>query len=328
MSSFPLSMVHTVYEKSNNNHSHIRDFTLLAIVYVSHWKPLVFSVFLAVFLMTIIGNSLIILVVRLNISLHTPMYFFLSNLSFVELCYTSITIPNILTGILQGSGAISFVGCIVQVYLFTLCATAECVLLAAMACDRYVAILRPLHYTVIIDRMVCAYFAIFAWLSGFLNSTINTVVTSRLNFCGSRSIDRLYCEVQPLVRLSCSDTHLSDILATLSAAVFGVTCLFFILTSYIFILAAIIGMPSRSSRNKTFSTCTSHITVVLLYFGALTFMYLLPSDGSRLDLAVSMIYSTVTPMLNPIIYSLRNHQVIGALKNMVMGSYPLNPSHA
>ncbi|XP_075042420.1 olfactory receptor 6Z7-like [Mixophyes fleayi] len=188
-----------------------------------------------------------------------------------------------------------------------------------MACDRYVAICRPLHYTVIINSMVCAYLAAFSWLCGFLNSTINTIVISRLHFCGPNSIDRLYCEGQPLVRLSCSSTRLSDILATLSAAVFGVTCLVFILTSYIFILTAIFRMPSRTSRKKSFSTCASHATVVILYFGSLTFMYLLPQNRSSqtLNSAVSMIYSTVTPMLNPIIYSLRNHQVLRALKNIM-----------
>ncbi|KAM4019452.1 olfactory receptor 5F1-like [Anomaloglossus baeobatrachus] len=312
-----------------HNQSHVTEFTLLGIAYVSHWKSLIFTVFLTIFLMTFVGNSLIILVVRLNISLHTPMYFFLSNLSFVELCYTSITIPNILSGIIRESGAISFSGCIIQVYLFTLCATAECILLAAMACDRFVAICRPLRYMVIINRTVCVYFAAFAWLSGVLNSTINTLVTSNLDFCGSNSINRLYCEVQPLIRLSCSSTHLSDILATLSAAVFGVSCLLFILISYTFILVVIMKMPSKSSRHKTFSTCTAHITVVVLYFGGLIFIYLLPNDSSSqwLDSGVSMIYSTVTPMLNPIIYSLRNHQVIGALNNMVKCNYNVKTFH-
>ncbi|XP_071979113.1 olfactory receptor 5F1-like [Engystomops pustulosus] len=318
-------MVHILLERSIKlgNQSRVTEFTLLAIGYVSHFKPLIFTIFLIVFLMTVIGNSLIIFLVRLNISLHTPMYFFLSNLSFVELCYTSITIPNILYGTIKGSGAISFVGCFTQVYFFTLCATAECSLLAAMACDRYVAICRPLRYTVIISRRVCAYFAIFAWLSGVINSTVNTLVTSKLNFCGSNSMNRFYCEVQPLIRLSCSDTYISDVLATLSATVFGVSFLLLILMSYSFILRAILKMPSASSRHKTFSTCTSHITVVVLYFGALTFMYLLPSDSSSqwLDLAVSIIYSTMTPMLNPIIYSLRNHQVKEALNNLMRCNY-------
>ncbi|XP_018414825.1 PREDICTED: olfactory receptor 15-like [Nanorana parkeri] len=275
-----------------------------------------FVVFLIIFLMTIVGNSLIILAVRVNIQLQTPMYFFLSNLSVLEMFYTSITIPNILSLIARGTNVISFTGCIIQVYLFTLCATTECILLACMACDRYVAICRPLHYTVIINREVCLCLAALAWLSGILNSTINTVVTSGLWFCGSNSIERLYCEVQPLIHLSCSDTHTSHILATLSAAVFGVSCLIFILISYTFILVAIFRIPSRYSRQKTFSTCASHVTVVVLYFGSLIFMYLLPNNSSseKLNSAISMIYSTITPMLNPIIYSLRNHQVLGALK--------------
>ncbi|XP_075042418.1 olfactory receptor 5AN6-like [Mixophyes fleayi] len=306
------------YSVELNNQTLVTEFLLQGFAYFSN-KSLIFVVFLTIFLMTVIGNSLIILAVRLNFYLHTPMYFLLSNLSFLELCYTSTTIPNILTGILKGSNVISFTGCIVQVYLFTLCATTEFVLLAVMACDRYVAICRPLHYTVIINSMVCAYLAAFSWLCGFLNSTINTIVTSRLHFCGPNSIDQLYCEVQPLVRLSCSSTRLIDTLDTIAAAVFGVICLVFILITYIFILMAIFRMPSRTSRRKTFSTCASHVIVVILYFGSLTFVYLLPKDSSSqtFNSAVSMIYSTVTPMLNPIIYSLRNQQVIRALKNIM-----------
>ncbi|XP_068104086.1 olfactory receptor 5F1-like [Hyperolius riggenbachi] len=260
-------------------------------------------------------NGLIILVVRINSQLQTPMYFFLLNLSFLEICYTSITIPNILSGIARGSVVISFAGCMAQVYFFTLCATTECILLASMALDRYVAICHPLHYTTIINRAVCLYLESLAWLSGLLNSSINTAVTSGLWFCYSNSLERLYCEVQPLIRLSCSDTRLSDLLATISAAVFGVSCLIFILVSYVFILVAILRIQCKSNRQKTFSTCASHVTVVILYFGALTFMYLLPSNSSsqNLDSVVSMIYSTGTPMLNPVIYSLRNKQVLAAL---------------
>lgn len=299
-----------------HNLTTVTDFILLGFSHFSKWNMVMFVVFLIIFLMTIVGNSLIILAVRVNDKLQTPMYFFLSNLSVLEMCYTSITIPNILFSLARGTNVISFTGCIIQVYLFTLCATTECILLACMACDRYVAICRPLHYTVIINKMVCLCLAALAWLSGILNSTINTVCTTSLWFCGRNSIERLYCEVQPLIRLSCSDTHINNILATLSAVVFGVSCLIFILTSYIFILVTIFRIPSRASRQKTFSTCASHITVVILYFGALIFMYLLPNNGSseKLDSAVSMIYSTVTPMLNPIIYSLRNNQVLEALK--------------
>ncbi|KAM5145486.1 olfactory receptor 5V1-like [Mantella aurantiaca] len=293
-------------------------FILLGFSYFSQWKMMIFLVFLIIFLITIIGNSLIILAVIVNIQLQTPMYFFLSNLSVLEMCYTSITIPNILSLIARGTNVISFTGCIIQAYLFTLCATTECILLACMACDRYVAICRPLHYKAIINRIVCLSLAALAWLSGVLNSTINTVVTSGLWFCGTNAIERLYCEIQPLIRLSCSDRLVSNILATLSAAVFGVSCLIFILITYFLILLAIFKIPSKSGRQKTFSICASHITVVLLYFGALSFMYLLPKNDSseKLDSAVSMVYSTITPMLNPIIYSLRNHPVLEALKSL------------
>ncbi|XP_068104085.1 olfactory receptor 2C3-like [Hyperolius riggenbachi] len=215
---------------------------------------------------------------------------------------------------------ISFTGCMAQIYIFTMCVTTECILLASMACDRYVAICRPLHYTVIINRLVSLCLATIAWFIGVLNSTINTVITAHLQFCGVNSIDRLYCEIEPLIRLSCSDTHLSDIMATLAAAVFGIGCLAFILTSYIFIILAILKISCRSSREKTFSTCASHVTVVALYFGALIFMYLLPSNSSshRLNSIVSIMYSIITPMLNPIIYSLRNQQVLGALKSLII----------
>ncbi|KAM8934367.1 olfactory receptor 5V1-like [Pelodytes ibericus] len=305
------------------NRTEVNEFILLGLLHIADWKGLMFVLFLAVFLMTLAGNSLIILAIKMDVHLHTPMYYFLGNLSFLEICYTSITIPNILADILQGSSVISFQGCMIQVYLFTFCATTECILLAAMACDRYVAICRPLHYKAIMDRMTYASLMAFAWLSGMLNSTINTFFTAGLRFCGASSIDSLYCEVQPLIRLSCSDTWINDILASASGAVFGVSCLVFILTSYIFIICVVLRLPSRASQNKTFSTCASHITVVILYYGALIFMYLLPDTGSsqKMDMAVSMIYSTVTPMLNPIIYSLRNQQVKGALGAVVFGKH-------
>ncbi|KAM9324276.1 olfactory receptor 5F1-like [Gastrophryne carolinensis] len=303
--------------KETNNLTTVTEFILLGVSYFYKWKLVAFGIFLIIFLMTIVGNGLIIFVVRVNAYLQTPMYFFLSNLSVLEMCYTSVTIPNILSGIASGTNVISFSGCILQVYFFTMCATAECILLASMACDRYIAICRPLHYTVIINRMVCLYLAAFAWFSGVVNSTVNTTVLASLRF-SSNLIERLYCEVEPLIRLSCCDTHLSDILATVSGAVFGVSCLIFILTSYIFILMAIFRMNSGSRRQKTFSTCASHITVVSLYFGALTFMYLLPKNNSfqKLDSAISMIYSIFTPLLNPIIYSLRNQQVLEALRGL------------
>ncbi|KAM4661950.1 olfactory receptor 5V1-like [Discoglossus pictus] len=310
-----MGLVHGNTEDKHNQ-TQATGFLLLGLLHFSNLKFMVFVVLLAMFLMTLIGNSLIITAIRVDSHLHTPMYFFLANLSFLEMCYTSITLPNILVDILKDTCVISFTGCMAQVCLFTLCATVECIVLAAMALDRYVAICRPLHYTIVVNKIVCLNLAVLAWLSGVFNSVIQTILTSRLPFCGANAIDRLYCEVQPLIRLSCVDTKLNDILATISAAVFGVSCLIFILASYVFIISAILRIPSRGGRQKAFSTCASHITVVVLYYGAIIFMYLLPKSSSsqRLDTAVSMIYSSITPVLNPIIYSLRNQQVKAALE--------------
>ncbi|XP_018089191.1 olfactory receptor-like protein DTMT [Xenopus laevis] len=301
------------------------EFTLLGLSHLSGFRGFIFLVYVTVFFMTVLGNCLIIVAITVDAHLHTPMYFFLVNLSLLDMCYTSITVPNILCDIALQSSTISFAGCMSQAYLFTLCATVECMLLAAMACDRYVAICRPLHYTLIINRSACVLLAVFAWLCGLLNATINTLLTLGLVFCGANSIKHMYCEVQPLIRLSCSDTRINDICATLSAAMFGVGCLILILTSYFFIGMAIVRIPGQDGKIKAFSTCTSHIIVVLLYYGALIFMYLLPSASSSqaLNMAVSMVYSTGTPMLNPIIYSLRNQQVKGALMKAMSRKNPV-----
>ncbi|KAJ1095801.1 hypothetical protein NDU88_000957 [Pleurodeles waltl] len=247
------------------------------------------------------------------------MYFFISNLSFLDICYTSVTVPNILVSTAVSKNTVSFWGCMAQVYFFTGFATTECLLLAAMACDRYVAICIPLRYFTIINKAVCLQLAGYAWLCGVANGVVQTVFTSRLALCGHNEIDRMYCEVQPLVKLSCSDTYVNDALATTSAAVFGVSCLVFILISYLFIISAILRIPTKDGQHRAFSTCASHITVVVLYYGALIFMYLLPPSETtkKVDSIVSIIYSILTPFLNPIIYSLRNQEMKCAMKKVV-----------
>ncbi|KAJ1095798.1 hypothetical protein NDU88_000954 [Pleurodeles waltl] len=262
---------------------------------------------------------MIISAVSLESRLHTPMYFFISNLSFLDICYTSVTIPNILVSTVVSKNTVSFWGCMAQVYFFTGFATTECLLLAAMACDRYVAICVPLRYFIIINRAVCLQLAGYAWLCGAGNSVVQTVFTSRLALCSRNEIDQMYCEVQPLVKLSCSDTYVNDALATAAAAVFGVSCLIFILISYLFIISAILRIPTKDGQHRAFSICASHITVVVLYYGALIFMYLHPPSGTtkNLDRIVSNIYSIVTPFLNPIIYSLRNKEMKCAMKKVV-----------
>ncbi|XP_031746861.1 olfactory receptor 5B21-like [Xenopus tropicalis] len=301
------------------------EFTLLGLSYLFSFGGLAFIAYLVIFLLTLLGNCLVIVAIAGDAHLHTPMYFFLANLSLLEMFYVSITVPGTLVGIALQSSTISFAGCMAQAHLFTLCATVECTLLAAMALDRYVAICQPLHYTLIISQRVCVLLGAFAWLCGVLNATVHTSLILGLRFCGAKSINHRYCEVRPLIRLSCSDTRTSDICATLSALVFGFGCLGLILTSYFFIGMAIVRTPCPTGRLKAFSTCTSHVMVVVLYYGALIFMYLLPSNAppQALNMAASMVYSTGIPLLNPIIYSLRNQQVKGALRKRMSWKYPL-----
>lgn len=313
-------MEETVNSLTITNLTTITEVILLSIASFSNCRAVMFSVFLMMFLLTILGNSFIISAIRISIQLHTPMYFFLSNLAFLDICYTSITIPNILSSIVNNRNTISFTGCFVQLGLFTVCASTECMLLAVMAYDRYVAICHPLRYRAIVSRTLCLYLAFFAWLSGSLNSAFNTTAASDLYFCGPNTIESMWCETQPIIHLACSNTYIIDVLNSIGGTVFGVGCLIFILTSYVFILLAIFRIPSKTSRQKTFSTCTSHMTIVALYFGALSFMYVLPhkTSSQKIDSIISMVYAIFTPMLNPIIYSLRNQQIIGAMKNILL----------
>lgn len=290
-------------------------FLLLGLYDVPQFGCASFLLFLSIYLMTLIGNTVVLTAIISSTFLHTPMYFFLANLSILEMCYITITIPNILNNINNQSNIISFWACICQVYLFTLCATTECVLLAIMAYDRYVAICIPLRYRIIINHTLCLQLTGAAWASGIVNSIIQSLPTSLLPYCGLNKIDRLYCEVQPLLQLSCSDAYINKVLTSVSATVFGVGFMTFILITYIFIISTILRIPCLHGRMKAFSTCSSHITVVTMYYGALIFMYMRPtsSDSQRMDSVVSAIYCMVIPVLNPIIYSLRNKEVKQAI---------------
>ncbi|XP_075690679.1 olfactory receptor 5V1-like [Rhinoderma darwinii] len=295
-------------------------FVLLGLPNTPQLRCVSFVVFLSIYLMTLVGNLAILTAIVSDARLHTPMYFFLANLSLLEMCYTTVTLPNILNNIIRKSNLISFQACICQVYLFTFCATVECILLAIMAYDRYVAICIPLRYGIIMDQAMCLQLASTTWFTGVLNSIIQTLPTSLLPYCGLNKIDRLYCEVQPLLQLSCSDTSLNKMLTTGSASLFGIGFMTFILVTYIFIVSAILRIPSMSGRLKTFSTCSSHITVVIMYYGALIFMYLRPTSSVswRIDSVISAMYCMAIPVLNPIIYSLRNKDVKRSIRNFLV----------
>ncbi|XP_073397521.1 olfactory receptor 8U9-like [Dendrobates tinctorius] len=295
-------------------------FVLLGLPNTPQLRCVSFVVLFSIYLMTLCGNLIILTAIVSDSRLHTPMYFFLANLSFLEMCYTTVTLPNILNNIVRQNNFISFQACFCQIYIFTFCATFECVLLAIMAYDRYIAICIPLRYKIIMNQAMCLQLGSTPWITGTLNSIIQTIPTSLLRYCGLNKIDRLYCEVQPLLQLSCSDTTLNKMLTTGSASLFGVGFMAFILVTYIFIVSAILRIPSLSGRLKAFSTCSSQITVVIMYYGAVIFMYLRPtsSDSWGLDSVISAMYCMVIPVLNPIIYSLRNKDVKRSIKNFLV----------
>ncbi|KAM9277435.1 olfactory receptor 5AP2-like [Cariama cristata] len=301
---------------AGENQTHVTEFMLLGF---SHGQPFLFALFLAIYLATLLGNSAILALVSLDPHIHSPMYFFLSHLSCLDICFSSVTVPKILANALRPQATISYHGCLAQMFFLMGCAGAECALLAVMAYDRYAAICQPLRYGHAMRRGVCVVAAAGCWLWGMLDSAVHTLLASRLSFCGAARLQHIFCDVPPLLRAACSNTHPSEV-ALHAASVFVGLCPFLlVLISYLRILAAVLGMPMATSRHKAFSTCSAHLLVVTLYFVTANLNYNRPSSGysPTADTLVSALYCIVTPMLNPLIYSLRNQEVRRALRKAV-----------
>ncbi|XP_053132440.1 olfactory receptor 5V1-like [Hemicordylus capensis] len=300
------------------NQTSIEEFILLGFSDHPELQVLFFLVFLVLYTVTLMGNLLILLLVTASRPLHTPMYFLLGNLSFVDVCYVSATIPQMLANFLRDAKTISYAGCMAQIFALVSCVGSECILLAAMAYDRYVAICHPLLYTVMMNRKVCLQMVAGSWAGGFLNSLLHTLLASTLSFCGPKEIRHFMCDVPPLLELSCSDTALNNAVLHTASIFIGISPCVFIVVSYVFITLAILRIRSAEGRHKAFSTCTSHLTVVITFFGTALFNYNRPNAGYSLqvDTLVSTLYCIVTPMLNPIIYSLRNQDVKAAIRNL------------
>ncbi|XP_074741252.1 olfactory receptor 5AP2-like [Strix uralensis] len=275
-----------------------------------------FVVFLLVYVVTVVGNLGIIAVVRLDSQLQTPMYFFLSNLSFLDLCYSSVVTPKMLLNISSERKTISFAGCFTQLYFYAAFVTVEFYLLAVMAYDRYVAICNPLRYSIVMSRKVCVSLLAGSYAVGFFDSVVLTGFGLRVSFCGLNVIDHFFCDGPPLSKLACSDIRLNQALILAFGGFNEVTTVSVILISYGHILFTILRMGSALGRCKAFGTCASHMVVVTIFYGTLLFMYLRPSSSYSLgrDKIVSIFYVMVIPMLNPFIYSLRNQEVKSALK--------------
>ncbi|XP_073479887.1 olfactory receptor 11L1-like [Aquarana catesbeiana] len=277
---------------------------------------LVFFNFLVIYCVTICGNLLIITLVSYSKSLHSPMYFFLSQLSVLDIFLITDILPNMISTVLVKKAIMSFSNCLTQFYFFTIAESSECCLLTVMSLDRYLAICKPLHYTLKMNFKFCCILVILCWILGIFVAFVYILTTSKLNFCGPNIIDHFFCDLEPILKLSCSDITAVQFQLAIFVLIFVVIPFLLIIVSYAYILSAIFKIPSITGRQKAFSTCSSHLTVVCFYYGTLLCVYLIPNRGQRMEITklVSLLYTVVPPLINPIIYSLRNKELKKALK--------------
>uniref|UniRef100_A0A8C5M1I3 Olfactory receptor n=1 Tax=Leptobrachium leishanense TaxID=445787 RepID=A0A8C5M1I3_9ANUR len=289
------------------------EFLLLGFQNVESFKTLFFLLLLAIHLMTVCGNLLIIWLVASNRSLQSPMYFFLTQLSLSDLLLTTDIVPNALYIIWNEGGAMSFTGCITQFYLFDLF---ECFLLATMAYDRYLAICNPLRYSSIMNSFLCIRLVILSWILSFSVALTDIISMTQLDFCGPNIIDHFFCDLAPLLELSCSDTTFFQVEIFILCTFVTLPPLIFVIVSYAWIVKAVLRISTKTGRGKAFSTCSSHLAVVSIFYGTLIGSYMIPANGKSLTVskAVSLLYTVFTPMINPIIYSLKNKDIKGAMK--------------
>nr|XP_014335797.1 PREDICTED: LOW QUALITY PROTEIN: olfactory receptor 5F1-like [Bos mutus] len=304
---------------ARKNYTSLTEFILLGLADTLELQVILFAFFSMIYMLTVVGNVGMILLIRMDSQLHTPMYLFLANLSFVDVCYSSTITPKMLVDLLSEKKTISFAGCFLQMYFFIALATSECIFFGLMAYDRYVAICNPLLYSLIMSRTVCLKMAAGAFTAGLLNSVVHTGYVSSLSFCSSNVIHHFFCDSPPIFKLSCSDTHLYESILSTFAGVNMVGALLVILTSYCYILFSIFHMHSGEGRCKAFSTCASHLTAIILFYSTSIYTYLRPTSSYSLnqDKVASVFYTVVIPMLNPLIYSLRNKEVKTALWNVI-----------
>ncbi|XP_048216090.1 olfactory receptor 478-like [Perognathus longimembris pacificus] len=298
------------------NHTAVTEFILLGLTQDPVLRVILFIIILGIYLVTVLGNLCTILLIRVSTQLHHPMYFFLSHLAFADLGFSSSVTPNMLINFLVERNRISYLGCGTQLGSVVFFGSTECFILAAMAYDRFVAICNPLLYSTQMSTRVCVQLLVVSYTGGFLNSCSFTACFYSLLFCGPSGVNHFFCDFAPLVELSCSDVSVPAVIPSLSSGFVIVSTVIVIAISYIYILITILKMRSTEGRHKAFSTCTSHLTAVTLYYGTITFIYVMPKSSFSTDQnkVISVLYTVVIPMLNPLIYSLRNNEMKGALK--------------
>ncbi|KAM6314890.1 olfactory receptor 4S2-like [Aegotheles albertisi] len=297
------------------NASSVKEFILVGISENQGVQKICFVIFLFFYMIIVAGNLLIVITVISSQHLNSPMYFFLSYLSFLDICYSSITAPKMIADFLVENKTISFVGCFAQLFGVHFFGCTETFILTVMAYDRYTAICRPLHYTTLMTRRVCSQMVIGSWVGGFVHSMVQTLLTSCLPFCGPNKIDHYFCDVHPLLHLACTNTYSVGIIVVANSGMIALSCFFILIVSYIVILVSLKSQTSEG-RHKALSTCGSHITVVILFFGPCTFTYIRPSSDLSEDKSVAVFYTVITPMLNPLIYTLRNEEVKSAMRKL------------
>ncbi|XP_004441774.1 PREDICTED: olfactory receptor 12D2-like [Ceratotherium simum simum] len=302
------------------NQTAVTEFLLLGLTDIQILQPFLFVVFLAIYFLIVAGNGAILTMVISDPRLHSPMYFFLGNLSCLDICYSTVTLPKMLENFLSTHKAISFLGCISQLHFFHFLGSTEAMLLAVMAFDRFVAICKPLRYPLIMNHQLCTQMAVTIWTIGFFHSLLHSIMTSHLNFCGSNHIHHFFCDVKPLLELACGNTELNQWLLNTVTGTIAMGPFFLTLLSYFYIIMYLFCKThSCSMLHKALSTCASHFIVVILLYAPVVFTYIRPASGSSMDQdwITAIMYSVVTPVLNPLIYTLRNKEVKGALSRVV-----------
>ncbi|NP_001377995.1 olfactory receptor family 5 subfamily L member 1 [Equus caballus] len=304
---------------AKENCTTVAEFILLGLAEVPELRVFLFLLFLLIYGVTVFSNLGMIALIQVSSRLHTPMYFFLSHLSFVDFCYSTIIVPKMLANILNEDKTISFLGCTVQFYLFCTCLVSEVILLAVMAYDRFVAISNPLLYMVIMSRNLCVELVSCCYLCGTACSLIHLCLAVEIPSYRSNVINHFFCDLLPLLSLACSDVTMNELLLYIVATFNEIITIMIILTSYLFILITILKMHSAEGRCKAFSTCASHLTAIVVFHGTILFIYCQPSSGNNMDTdrVATVFYTVVIPVLNPLIYSLRNKDVKEALRKVV-----------
>uniref|UniRef100_A0A8D0E515 Olfactory receptor n=1 Tax=Salvator merianae TaxID=96440 RepID=A0A8D0E515_SALMN len=312
------------------NHTNI-GFILLGFGGFREIQVLLFLIFLIIYAVTITGNMIIVTLVVIDQNLHTPMYFFLGNLSFLEACYSSNIFPQMLLALLTGDRRIYFTSCFAQLFLCSSFVAVECCLLCVMSYDRCLAICKPLHYSTIMNAQTCIQLAVVLWVSGFaVCSILLTLMLHKLTFCGYNEINHYFCEYLPLLKLSCNNTSLLELMGFILILIFTLPPFLLILTSYLYIIIAILKIPSATGKQRAFSTCSSHLVSVSIFYGSLMIVYLLPKNQAKksIETLPSLLYVALPPFVNPFIYSLRNKEVKEAVRYNIGRLFPIKKTPA